>query len=142
MRVMRMRPAQLGYLVRMFTGSAREVLEGWFESDTLKVALATDGVIGSNAGPATPGTAYVLMHHVMGGVGGVRGLWGFLKGGMGALSEALARSARAAGAGSRPSAPRKSAPRRRSGRRRPRDRPPRARAQTRSLPARWRRCGR
>ncbi len=98
MRVMRMRPAQLGYLVRMFTGSAREILEGWFESDALKVALATDGVIGSNAGPATPGTAYVLLHHVMGGVGGVRGLWGFLRGGMGALSEALASSARAAGA--------------------------------------------
>jgi phytoene dehydrogenase-like protein len=98
MRVMRMRPAQLGYLVRMVTGSVREVLEGWFESDALKVALATDGVIGSNAGPATPGTAYVLLHHVMGGVGGVRGLWGFVKGGMGALSEALARSAKAAGA--------------------------------------------
>src|SRR6185503_10824598 len=97
-RLMRMRPAQLGQLVRMFTGSAREVLEGWFESEALKVALATDGVIGSNAGPATPGTAYVLMHHVMGGVGGVRGLWGFVGGGMGALSEALAASARAAGA--------------------------------------------
>jgi phytoene dehydrogenase-like protein len=97
-RVMRMRPAELGQLVRMFTGSAREVLEGWFESDALKVALATDGVIGSNAGPATPGTAYVLLHHVMGGVGGVRGLWGFVRGGMGALSEALGRAAQAAGA--------------------------------------------
>jgi phytoene dehydrogenase-like protein len=82
----------------MFTGSAREVLEDWFESDILKVALATDGVIGSNAGPNTPGSAYVLLHHVMGGVGGVRGLWAFLRGGMGALSEALAQAARAAGA--------------------------------------------
>jgi len=97
-RVMRMRPAQLGELVRMFTGSAREVLDSWFESDVLKVALATDGVIGSNAGPATPGTAYVLMHHVMGGVGGVRGLWGFVRGGMGMLTEALGRAALAAGA--------------------------------------------
>ena len=79
-RLLRMRPAQLGHLTRMFTGSAREVLEAWFESDQLKVALATDGVIGSNAGPASPGTAYVLLHHVMGGVGGVRGLWGFRQG--------------------------------------------------------------
>ena len=79
--------------MRMFTGSARDMLDGWFESDALKVALATDGVIGSNAGPRTPGTAYVLMHHVMGGVGGVRGLWGFVRGGMGALSEALGRAA-------------------------------------------------
>ncbi|MDQ3810996.1 MAG: NAD(P)/FAD-dependent oxidoreductase, partial [Chloroflexota bacterium] len=97
-RVMRLRPAQLGEIARMFTGSAREVLDDWFESDALKVALATDGVIGSNAGPATPGTGYVLLHHVMGGVGGVRGLWGFVRGGMGALSEALARAAQAAGA--------------------------------------------
>jgi phytoene dehydrogenase-like protein len=103
-RVMRMRPAQLGQLMRMFSGSARDVLDGWFESDVLKVALATDGVIGSNAGPNTPGTAYVLMHHVMGGVGGVRGLWGFVRGGMGALSDALGRAAVAAGAEIRVSA--------------------------------------
>ena len=75
-RVMRMRPAELGELARMFTASAREVLEDWFESDELKLALATDGVIGTNGGPSSPGTAYVLLHHVMGGVGGVRGLWG------------------------------------------------------------------
>jgi phytoene dehydrogenase-like protein len=98
MRLMRMRPAQLGHLTRMFAGSAREVLEAWFESDQLKVALATDGVIGSNAGPGSPGSAYVLMHHVMGGVGGVRGLWGFVRGGMGALTGALASAAQAAGA--------------------------------------------
>ena len=97
-QVMRMRPAQLGELARMFTASAREVLEDWFESDELKLALATDGVIGTNGGPSSPGTAYVLLHHVMGGVGGVRGLWGFVRGGMGALSEALKRSAQSAGA--------------------------------------------
>jgi phytoene dehydrogenase-like protein len=97
-RLLRKRPSELAELVRMFSGSAREILEDWFESDELKLALATDGVIGTNGGPASPGTAYVLLHHVMGGVGGVRGLWGFLKGGMGALSEAVRRSAEVAGA--------------------------------------------
>jgi phytoene dehydrogenase-like protein len=93
-----MRPAEIGQLARMFTASAQDVLENWFESDELKLALATDGVIGTNGGPASPGTAYVLLHHVMGGVGGVRGLWGFVRGGMGALSEAIRQSAQAAGA--------------------------------------------
>jgi phytoene dehydrogenase-like protein len=96
--LLRRPPAEIGQLVRMFSGSAREILDDWFESDELKLALATDGVIGTNGGPSTPGTAYVLLHHVMGGVGGVRGLWGFLRGGMGALSEALRRSAEACGA--------------------------------------------
>jgi phytoene dehydrogenase-like protein len=98
LRLMRMRPAEIGQLARMFTSSARSILDDWFESDELKLALATDGVIGTNGGPSSPGTAYVLLHHVMGGVGGVRGLWGFVRGGMGALSEALRRSAEAAGA--------------------------------------------
>jgi phytoene dehydrogenase-like protein len=97
-RLTRMRAAELGGLAQMFSASAREVLEDWFESDELKLALATDGVIGTNGGPSSPGTAYVLLHHVMGGVGGVRGLWGFVRGGMGALSEALKRSAQSAGA--------------------------------------------
>ncbi len=96
--LMRRSPNEVGELARMFTGSVREILDDWFESDELKLALATDGVIGTNGGPSTPGTAYVLLHHVMGGVGGVRGLWGFVRGGMGALTEALRRSAEAAGA--------------------------------------------
>ncbi|MBV9326100.1 MAG: NAD(P)/FAD-dependent oxidoreductase [Chloroflexi bacterium] len=96
--VLRRPPAEIGQIVRMFCGSAREVLDDWFESDELKLALATDGVIGTNGGPSTPGTAYVLLHHVMGGVGGVRGLWGFVSGGMGSLTEALRRSAEAHGA--------------------------------------------
>jgi phytoene dehydrogenase-like protein len=97
-RLMRKPPAQLAELARMFTASARDVLDEWFTSDVLKLALATDGVIGTNGGPASPGTAYVLLHHVMGGIGGVRGHWGFVRGGMGALSDALARSAQAHGA--------------------------------------------
>jgi phytoene dehydrogenase-like protein len=97
-RLLRKRPSELAELARTFSGSAREILDDWFESDELKLALATDGVIGTNGGPASPGTAYVLLHHVMGGVGGVRGLWGFVRGGMGALTEALKRSAEVAGA--------------------------------------------
>lgn len=97
-RMLRLRPAEIGNLARMFTSSARDILDSWFESDELKLALATDGVIGTNGGPSSPGTAYVLLHHVMGGVGGVRGLWGFVRGGMGALSEALRQSAESTGA--------------------------------------------
>jgi phytoene dehydrogenase-like protein len=75
-----------------------EFLSHWFESDEVKVTLATDGVIGANGGPYTPGTAYVLLHHCMGMAAGRRGLWGYVRGGMGALSEAIAASARAHGA--------------------------------------------
>jgi phytoene dehydrogenase-like protein len=85
-------------LARIMTESVAQFLDRWFESDAFKVALATDGVIGTNGGPMTPGTAYVLFHHVMGGVGGVRGLWGFVRGGMGGVTQALAASARAHGA--------------------------------------------
>lgn len=85
-------------LVQIFTQSAADFLDNWFESDQLKVTLATDGVIGANGGPRSPGTAYILLHHCMGGVNGKRGLWGFVRGGMGAVSEAIAASARAAGA--------------------------------------------
>jgi phytoene dehydrogenase-like protein len=85
-------------LVKIFTQSAAEFLDEWFESEEVKVTLATDGVIGANGGPRSPGTAYILLHHCMGGVAGHRGLWGFVRGGMGAVSEAIASSARAAGA--------------------------------------------
>jgi phytoene dehydrogenase-like protein len=97
-RVLRLPRRTMAALLKMLTSSVDELLDGWFESEELKVALATDGVIGTNAGPASPGTAYVLLHHVMGGVGGVRGLWGFVQGGMGAITQALAASARSRGA--------------------------------------------
>ncbi len=88
---------RLGH-IKIFTQSVADFLDPWFESEQLKVTLATDGVIGTNGGPRTPGTAYVLLHHVMGKVDGHRGLWGFVRGGMGAVSEAIAGAARAAGA--------------------------------------------
>ncbi|MBZ5604964.1 MAG: NAD(P)/FAD-dependent oxidoreductase [Acidobacteriia bacterium] len=92
-------------LIKIFTQSASEFLDEWFESEELKVTLATYGVIGANGGPRSPGTAYILLHHCMGGVNGHRGLWGFVRGGMGAVSNAIADSARARGATIRVNAP-------------------------------------
>lgn len=85
-------------LVKVFTQSAAQFLDEWFESPQVKVTLATDGVIGANGGPMSAGTAYILLHHCMGGVGGRRGVWGFVRGGMGAISEAIAGAARSYGA--------------------------------------------
>src|SRR5579863_3053857 len=92
-------------LVKIFTQSAAEFLDEWFESEQVKVTLATDGVIGANGGPRSPGTAYILLHHCMGGVAGHRGLWGFVRGGVGTVSEAIAASAQAHGAVIRTEAP-------------------------------------
>jgi phytoene dehydrogenase-like protein len=85
-------------LVDLMTLSVSDFLDEWFESDDVKGALCPGGVIGAWGGPRTPGTAYVLLHHRMGEVAGLRGGWGFVRGGMGALSEAIASAARAAGA--------------------------------------------
>lgn len=79
-------------LMRFLTGSAADMLNHWFESEELKVTLATDAVIGANAGPSTPGTAYVLFHHVMGECNGAKGVWGYMRGGMGGLTQSLARA--------------------------------------------------
>src|SRR5439155_565806 len=95
---MRLRPSDLAQALRMMTQSATDFLEGWFESAELKSSLATDGVIGARGGPSTPGTAYVLFHHCMGQAAGKRGLWGFVRGGMGQIAGALADSARRFGA--------------------------------------------
>ncbi len=98
-------PRDMVALVKIFTQSAAEFLDEWFQSEEVKVTLATDGVIGANGGPRSPGTAYILLHHCMGGVAGHRGLWGFVRGGMGATSEAIAASARARGVAIRVNAP-------------------------------------
>jgi phytoene dehydrogenase-like protein len=82
----------------LLTGPATAVLDRWFESDELKATLATDAIIGAMASPSTPGTGYVLFHHVMGETDGARGVWGYVRGGMGTLSEAIASAARARGA--------------------------------------------
>jgi phytoene dehydrogenase-like protein len=97
-RFRKLGPREITGLVRIFTQSAADLLDEWFESPEIKVTLATDGVIGANGGPRSAGTAYILMHHCMGGVAGKRGLWGFVEGGMGAVSGAIAASARSRGA--------------------------------------------
>ncbi len=84
--------------IQLMTGSAQDFLDGWFESEQLKITLATDGVIGAALSPSQPGTGYVLLHHVMGQADGHRGVWGYVKSGMGALSQAIADSATAHGA--------------------------------------------
>lgn len=85
-------------LVEILTAPAQRILDRWFESEELKVTLATDAIIGAMASPSQPGTAYVLFHHVMGECEGVRGVWGYVQGGMGALTRAIARSAQEFGA--------------------------------------------
>ncbi len=77
-------------LLNIFTRSAREFLDGWFEDDRIKSAFAFDAVVGNYAGVSTPGSAYVLLHHVFGEVGGKSGAWGHALGGMGAITQAMA----------------------------------------------------
>jgi phytoene dehydrogenase-like protein len=85
-------------VLSLLLGPARPTLESWFESEPLRSTLATDAIIGAWASPSTPGTGYVLFHHVMGETNGNRGVWAYVEGGMGRLSEALADAAREAGA--------------------------------------------
>ena len=87
-----------GEAVEILSGAARPILDRWFESEELKGTLATDAIIGAMASPSMPGTAYVLFHHVMGETGGQRGVWAYVRGGMGGLTQALAAAARDLGA--------------------------------------------
>jgi len=90
--------------VEILTGAARPILDRWFESEELKATIATDAVIGAFAAPSQPGTAYVLFHHVMGECNGVRGVWGYVRGGMGTVSNSIASAAKSYGAEIRTSA--------------------------------------
>jgi phytoene dehydrogenase-like protein len=83
--------------VDLMTESINDFLDRYFESDQVKAVLAYYGSIGTFAGPRTPGTAYVLLHHLMGEHEGAGG-WGFIRGGMGGISQAIARSAERHGA--------------------------------------------
>jgi phytoene dehydrogenase-like protein len=79
-------------LLDLFTKSAGDWLDGWFESDPIKALFGFDGVVGNYAGPYTPGSAYVLLHHVFGEVNGRRGAWGHAIGGMGAITQAMSKA--------------------------------------------------
>jgi phytoene dehydrogenase-like protein len=92
-------------VVRLFTISGADFLDEWFEDERVKGAMATQAIIGAWCGPMSPGSAYVLMHHWIGEVDGHAGAWGWVHGGMGAVSEALAMSAKSRGAEVRTGAP-------------------------------------
>ncbi len=83
---------------RLLTGSIADLLDRYFESDAVRGLLSVSGVIGTWAGPRSPGTGYVMLHHHIGGVDGQSGAWGFPRGGMGGVTSALHAAARAAGA--------------------------------------------
>ncbi len=80
--------------VEVLTGAARPILDRWFESEQVKATIATDAIIGAFAAPSMPGTAYVLFHHVMGETNGKKGIWSYTRGGMGGLTQALAKAGR------------------------------------------------
>lgn len=77
-------------VLAMFVASARSFLDRWYESDVVKSAFAFDAVVGNYGGVSTPGSAYVLLHHVFGEVNGTKGAWGHAVGGMGAITQAMA----------------------------------------------------
>ncbi len=96
-RLGRLDMSQRRELLKLFAASAGEYLDGWFESDPIKAVYGFDGIVGHYASPYAPGTAYVLLHHAFGEVNGKKGAWGHAVGGMGAITQAMARSAAARG---------------------------------------------
>jgi phytoene dehydrogenase-like protein len=84
-------------LLELFTRSAGDILDQWFESDPIKAILGFDGIVGTYASPYAAGTGYVLLHHCWGEVNGKKGVWGHAVGGMGAITQAMARACSARG---------------------------------------------
>lgn len=89
----------------LMTRSAGYLLDGWFESDPIKAVLGFDAVVGNFGSPYSPGSGYVLLHHVIGEVNGKKGTWGHAIGGMGAITQAMAREAASRGVDIRTDAP-------------------------------------
>lgn len=84
-------------IIKLFTLSARELLDQWFDSEPVKAAFGFDAIVGNYASPDTPGSAYVLLHHVFGEVNGKKGQWGHVLGGMGRVTELMAQACVEAG---------------------------------------------
>ncbi|EPS61943.1 hypothetical protein M569_12847, partial [Genlisea aurea] len=98
LRAARLGQRDLVEFMDILLSPASKVLDTWFESDVLKATLATDAVIGTTGGVTTPGSGYVLLHHVMGETDGKRGIWSYVEGGMGSVSSAIGSAAVKAGA--------------------------------------------
>jgi phytoene dehydrogenase-like protein len=96
-RFRKLEPAVQRDIHELFTRSAGDLLDHWFESDAVKALFGFDAVVGNYASPYTPGSAYVLLHHVFGEVNGKSGVWGHAVGGMGAITQAMAAEARRRG---------------------------------------------
>lgn len=92
-------------LHEILTRSAGDLLDGWFESDALKALLGFDAVVGAFQSPYTPGSAYGMLHHAIGEVNGKTGQWGHAVGGMGSITQAMAREATRLGVEIRTEAP-------------------------------------
>lgn len=89
--------AQICDMIRFWTMSISDYLDEYFEHPVIKAYLAVSAIIGTALGPMSPGSAYVLLHHYMGDVDGNVGAWGYARGGMGSITQALSRSLAAAG---------------------------------------------
>ncbi|RST84603.1 NAD(P)/FAD-dependent oxidoreductase [Aquibium carbonis] len=89
--------AEMAQTARFWTMSISDYLDEYFETDVIKAYFALSGIIGTALGPMSPGTAYILLHHYMGEVDGSVGAWGYARGGMGAVTQALASSFQASG---------------------------------------------
>lgn len=96
-RFAKMGLAQQRDVLDLFTKSARDFLNGWFESEAVKAAFGFDAVVGNYASPDTPGSAYILLHHVFGEVNGKKGAWGHSIGGMGRITQLMAEACHEAG---------------------------------------------
>jgi phytoene dehydrogenase-like protein len=96
-RLRRLSMAEMRALLDLFTKSAADYLDGWFEGDLVKALFGFDAIVGNYASPHTPGTAYVMLHHALGEVNGKKRVWGHAIGGMGAISAAMVKAAAACG---------------------------------------------
>jgi len=96
-RFTRLSPLEQHEILKLFTLSARELLDQWFESAPIKAAFGFDAIVGNYASPDTPGSAYVLLHHVFGEVNGKQGQWGHVIGGMGRITQLMSQACEEAG---------------------------------------------